>query len=366
MSKRIITAILLLAFLIFNLTACFDTDDLFDNVIAPEGSVPENTEKSTVIEPTEKPTEETEPVIQDEPENIPYPLTTQTATVSCSSAVTDDYSEPINAINALIKVANGHNDETTQPYQNTLGIPDTNFPIKAAYNCQQGLDFGALKFGEWIDTYPGMHLTAYKNFYVIEGATVWEEHKNSVFIIASYHKGTALRSIDYISFENGKLTIDINFFAYANRDDGMNQSYIVIELDKSILGDDKIESLDINFNCAFINLKITNNETNETKEEEFRGGWREDYIFDSIIGQNASWSDRIDGSIEFDYTIEIIETELIGYEDEYMYTPLFKPTDEKRVIKYNSELGICVEGNRSLQLTDSENEYFKSIVSQVN
>ena len=32
MSKRIITTILLLAFLTFNLTACFDTDDLFDNV----------------------------------------------------------------------------------------------------------------------------------------------------------------------------------------------------------------------------------------------------------------------------------------------------------------------------------------------
>ena len=47
MSKRIITTILLLAFLTFNLTACFDTDDLFDNVIAPDGSVPENTEKST-------------------------------------------------------------------------------------------------------------------------------------------------------------------------------------------------------------------------------------------------------------------------------------------------------------------------------
>ena len=58
---------MLLLFLIFNLVSCFDTDDLFDNVIASEGSVPENTEKSTVMEPmeepTEEPTEETEPVI---------------------------------------------------------------------------------------------------------------------------------------------------------------------------------------------------------------------------------------------------------------------------------------------------------------
>lgn len=58
----------LLFIIVFNLVSCFDTDDLFDNVITPEGSVPENTEKSTEIEFTEEPTEvQTEEIIEDVP-----------------------------------------------------------------------------------------------------------------------------------------------------------------------------------------------------------------------------------------------------------------------------------------------------------
>ena len=54
--KKLISCALLFV-IIFNLTACFDTDDLFDKVVTPEGSVPENTEKSTAIELTEELTE---------------------------------------------------------------------------------------------------------------------------------------------------------------------------------------------------------------------------------------------------------------------------------------------------------------------
>jgi hypothetical protein len=90
---------------------------------------------------------------------------------------------------------------------------------------------------------------------------------------------------------------------------------------------------------------------------------REEYKLHAILGQKAAWNSSVDPTIEFDYTVEIVNTNQIG---EDVYSPTYELTDEKRVIKYNSELGICVEGNRSLQLTDSENEYFKSIVSQVN
>ena len=100
MLKRIITTMLLL-FLIFNLSSCFDTDDLFDNVIAPEGSVPENTEKSIVMEPTEEPTEETFP--ESEPEVEPNgSLENKVATFTASVVTEESYGDSLDSIRTML------------------------------------------------------------------------------------------------------------------------------------------------------------------------------------------------------------------------------------------------------------------------
>ena len=46
--KKLISCALLFI-IIFNLTSCFDIDNIFENVVVPEGSVPENTEKTAVV-----------------------------------------------------------------------------------------------------------------------------------------------------------------------------------------------------------------------------------------------------------------------------------------------------------------------------
>jgi hypothetical protein len=173
--------------------------------------------------------------------------------------------------------------------------------------------------------------------------------------------------VDFVSFEDGKLMLDIDFYFERSRstDSSLERSYVTFELDKSLFGGEEIKEVVLNFNLAFFDVCISNIENGKSRTTNF--GWSgRGYIFDSIIGKRAAWSDRIDSTLTFGYTFEIIETELIGYEDDIYYKTITVPTGEKRVIKYNSELGICVEGNRSLQLTDKQNEYFKLLVSSLN
>ena len=66
---------------------------------------------------------------------------------------------------------------------------------------------------------------------------------------------------------------------------------------------------------------------------------------------------------EFDYTIEIIEKVIVGYGDEEHYAmPIYEFTGEKRTLLYNSELGVCVEDDRSLTLNEEDKALINSFI----
>jgi hypothetical protein len=353
--KKLISCALLFV-IIFNLTACFDTDDLFDNVIAPEGSVPENTEKSTTISPTEKPTEETEPVIEDATSNVGEKKEVYFAAQQTLSNTTVS-EEMISDISLIIDI---DKDDDYDIYNTNTGIADTNNGIKAAYlSCSSVTG----SFGEVYNIGDGSLVNLCKEFYVVDGSEVSADKASSVFVVSRLHSSILLSSVSFLSFENGKLSLEIKYATMLNTDDGIPTCYMIIELDKAVVNGD-ITEIETSYGFQTFNLFVTNHKTDNSQMLlPHWWGMREEYKLHAILGQKAAWSSSVDPTIEFDYTVEIVNTNQIG---EDVYSPTYELTDEKRVIKYNSELGICVEGNRSLQLTDSENEYFKSIVSQVN
>ena len=356
MSKRIITTILLLAFLIFNLTACFDTDDLFDKVVTPEGSVPENTEKSTTISPTEKPTEETEPVIEDATSNVGEKKEVYFAAQQILSNNTVS-EEMISDVSLIIDI---DKDDDYDIYNTNTGIADTNNGIKAAYLSCSSV---AGSFGEAYNIGDGSLVNLCREFYVVDGSEISDEKENSLFVVSRLHSSILLSSVSFLSFENGKLSLEIKYATMLNTDDGIPTCYMIIELDKAVVNGD-ITEIETSYGFQTFNLFVTNHKTDNSQMLlPHWWGMREEYKLHAILGQKAAWNSSVDPSTEFDYTVEIVNTNQIG---DNAYNPTYELTDEKRVIKYNSELGICVENGRSLQLTDSENEYFKSIVSQVN
>jgi hypothetical protein len=202
-----------------------------------------------------------------------------------------------------------------------------------------------------------------KEFYVVDGSEVSADKASSVFVVSRLHSSILLSSVSFLSFENGKLSLEIKYATRLNSDDGIPTCHMIIELDKAVVNGD-ITEIETSYGFQTFNLFVTNHKTDNSQMLlPHWWGMREEYKLHAILGQKAAWNSSVDPTIEFDYTVEIVNTNQIG---EDVYSPTYELTDEKRVIKYNSELGICVEGNRSLQLTDSENEYFKSIVSQVN
>ena len=356
MSKRIITTMLLL-FLIFNLSSCFDTDDLFDNVIAPEGSVPDNTENSTTIAHTEKPTEETEPVIEDTTSNGGENKDVYFAAqqILSNNAVSE---EMISDVSLIIDI-----DKTDDYdiYNTNTGIADTNNGIKAAYlSCSSVTG----SFGEVYNIGDGSLVNLCREFYVVDGSEISADKASSVFVVSRFHSSILLSSVSFLSYENGKLSLEIEYATTLDTDDGIPSCYMIIEFDKAVVNGD-ITEIETSYVFQTFNLFVTNHKTDSSQMLlPHWWGMREEYKLHALLGQKATWEDSVDQTIEFNYTIEIINTNhQIG---DNTYDPSYELTDEKRVIKYNSELGICVENGKSLQLTDEQNEYFKSIVSQVN
>ena len=353
--KKLISCALLFV-IIFNLTSCFDIGNIFENVVVPEGSVPENTEKSTTISPTEKPTDETEPVIEDATSNVGEKKEVYFAAQQTLSNTTVS-EEMISDISLIIDI---DKDDDYDIYNTNTGIADTNNGIKAAYLSCSSV---AGSFGEVYNIGDGSLVNLFKEFYVIDGSEISDEKENSLFVVSKLRSSILLSSVSFLSFENGKLSLEIKYATMLNTDDGIPTCYMIIELDKSVVNGD-ITEIETSYGFQTFNLFVTNHKTDNSQMLlPHWWGMREEYKLHAILGQKAAWNSSVDPTIEFDYTVEIVNTNQIG---EDVYSPTYELTDEKRVIKYNSELGICVENGRSLQLTDSENEYFKSIVSQVN
>lgn len=353
--KKLISCALLFV-IIFNLASCFDIDNIFENVVVPEGSVPENTEKSTAISPTEKPTEETEPVIEDATSNVGEKKEVYFAAQQTLSNTTVS-EEMISDISLIIDI---DKDDDYDIYNTNTGIADTNNGIKSAYlSCSSVTG----SFGEVYNIGDGSLVNLFKEFYVIDGSEISDEKENSLFVVSKLRSSILLSSVSFLSFENGKLSLEIKYSTAIDTDEGIPMCYMIIELDKAVVNGD-ITEIETSYGFQTFNLFVTNHKTDNSQMLlPHWWGMREEYKLHAILGQKAAWNSSVDPTIEFDYTVEIVNTNQIG---DNAYNPTYELTDEKRVIKYNSELGICVENGRSLQLTDSENEYFKSIVSQVN
>ena len=243
MSKRIITTILLLAFLTFNLTACFDTDDLFDNVIAPEGTVPENTEKSTVMEPTEEPTEETFPESEPEVESNGS-LENKVATFTASVVTEESYGDSLDSIRTML---------TTEPVDYSFYKLKVSAGVKSAAWYESGPPFGDFsdlkKFENSVYLGEDFLLSICDNVYIIDGNLIGEELSNSYIIVFKcIYFSVWLKSISNAKFENGILTVSVEYGAAETGDDGYLSSISVFEIDKSILSGSEITSVEFIFN----------------------------------------------------------------------------------------------------------------------
>ena len=243
--KKLISCALLFV-IILNLTACFDTDDLFDNVIIPEGSLPENTEKSTEIEfteePTEEQTEETIPAFEQEGEtdetvqNMSYAFTS-------SVVVEESYGDSLDAIRTML---------TTEPVNYSFYKLKVSENVNSAYWCEGSFKGNFSDLGKFENSvYLGGYslLFAYENVYIIDGILIGEEYSNSFFVVfrCSYILAWLI-SISNVKFENGILTLGVEYGARESGDDGYIGAISVVEIDRSILSGSEITSVEFIFN----------------------------------------------------------------------------------------------------------------------
>lgn len=248
----------LLFIIVFNLVSCFDTDDLFDNVITPEGSVPENTEKSTEIEFTEEPTEvQTEEIIEDVPTEeiatddeikIIHPNGNYTikksATVSASVLETDYDAEDVDILYKMISACRDPNEDWASE-----SASEVIAPVNGAYVFQCSAFYFLENFGSCTSLGENMLMSLCENVHIIDGSIIADECSESVFIaMKSYSPQMNFKKVSSVSFENGKLTLCIDYFASESNDDWNGGHEALIEIDKALLGREKITSIEFVFN----------------------------------------------------------------------------------------------------------------------
>ena len=251
--KKLISCALLFV-IIFNLTACFDTDDLFDKVVTPEGSVPENTEKSTAKELTEEPTEkQTEEIIEAPIEEIP---TDEERIVDAYGGVTIKKTSTFSPVIAEADYENA-DLELFREKVNMRNLPENRYSVIAAEvsgNVKQAHTFeipgwGLGSFGECIHLGKNTLLYLFENIYIVDGAIIGDEYSDSVFIairhisLESYFKAVSIEN-----FENGELTLRIDYFSALSTDDAMGYKSDLIEIDKAAFNGEKITSVNFILN----------------------------------------------------------------------------------------------------------------------
>ena len=251
--KKLISCALLFI-IIFNLTACFDTDDLFDKVVTPEGSVPENTEKSTVIAPTEELTEkQTEEIIEAPTEEIP---TDEERIVDAYGGVTIKKTSTFTPVIAEADYENA-DLELFREKVNMRNLPENRYSVIAAEvsgNVKHAhtfeiSDWGLGSFGECIYLGKNTLLYLFENIYIVDGAIIGDEYSDSVFI-AIRHRGleSHFKAVSIENFENGELTLRIDYFSALSTDDAMGYKSDLIEIDKAAFNGEKITSVNFILN----------------------------------------------------------------------------------------------------------------------
>lgn len=365
--KKLISLALLL-FLLLNMAACFDADDIFGNEDGTEKSTDKATETPPTDVPTEKPTEEptekedTLIPYEEEPFVLSFPVNNE--------PLPKETLDLLSSIVGLTPRANENGEKGAD--SRFVGMLDFEYGlIKSAYTyCSHGFgnEFSMILEREK-DTYiEGRHMSMYQNIFALDGSELTNGSEDSIYVLMGFRRGGTdplFRRV-FADVSDGELLLDLDITHYNCTDDSVNWSVLVLELDKTQLTADQSFDVSIEFNQSFFDFIIKGQ--GEEKDKNIIGFFLDDgyaYRLDAILGDNSAWKDEIPEADDSYITIEIAETKCIGYpteNQEYHGIGLYEPTGESRTIKYNSELGIIIEGDRSLQLSHEENAYMQSLI----
>lgn len=365
--KKLISLALLL-FLLLNMTACFDADDIFGN----EEGTEKSTDKATEAPPTDVPTEEsTEEPTEKEDTLIPYEEEPFVLSFPVNNeSLPSETLDLISSIVGLTPRANENGDKGAN--SRFVGMLDFEYGlIKSAYTYSSfgfGNEFSMI-FEREKDTYvEGRHMSMYQNVLAVNGSELTNGSENSVYVLMGFRRaGTdPLFRRAFADVSDGELLLDLDITHYNCTDDSVNWSILVLELDKAQLKADQSFDVSIEFNQSFFDFIIKGQ--GEEKDKNIISFFLDDgyaYRLDAILGDNSAWENRTVEADDGYVTIEIVETKCIGYPTEnqkYYGIGLYEPTGESRTIKYSYALGIILEGDRFLQLSPEENVYMQSLI----
>lgn len=365
--KKLISLALLL-FLLLNMAACFDADDIFGNEDGTEKSTDKATETPPTDVPTEKPTEEptekedTLIPYEEEPFVLSFPVNNE--------PLPKETLDLLSSIVGLTPRAEENGEKGAD--SRFVGMLDFEYGlIKSAYTyCSHGFgnEFSMILEREK-DTYiEGRHMSMYQNVFALDGSELTSDSEDSIYVLMGFRRGGTdplFRRV-FADVSDGELLLDLDITHYNCTDDSENKSVLVLELDKTQLKVEQSFDVSIEFKQSFFDFIIKGQ--GEEEDKNIIGFFLDDgyaYRLDAILGDNSAWKDEIPEADDSYITIEIAETKCIGYpteNQEYHGIGLYEPTGESRTIKYNSELGIIIEGDRFLQLSHEENAYMQSLI----
>ncbi|MBP3314792.1 MAG: PT domain-containing protein [Clostridia bacterium] len=369
--KRLFSMILIFL-AVCTLTACFDSDDIFGSEDGTEKNTDKATEAPPTDVPTEKPTDEpteepTEPILPPSKEDIFDMI--QYGDGEIKNAVND--SDERKFLRSLIGI-DARGDGWGQAWEKMLyefDVPDITTDSGDA-RVTRAWSYDAnhcLSVSYYIDQKRAENI--FTNFdreiYVLDGATLDEQLcKDSIYLAIGFHGHgcyPGFRKIVSATMEEGKLTLSICVTKYYSTNDSEAGGCAVIELDKASISGD-ITEVNIEYCNKNFDFNITRNfDGGKIEETSF---WNEKVTAcERTFFKARDWSAQVP-ECEFDYTIEIIEKLIVGNDDKEHYAmPIYEFTGEKRTILYNSELGVCVEGDRSLTLNEEDKALINSFIN---
>ena len=365
--KKLISLALLL-FLLLNMTACFDADDIFGN----EEGTEKSTDKATEAPPTDVPTEEpTEEPTEKEDTLIPY----EEEPFVLSFPVNNEPlpKETLDLLSSIVGLTPRANENGEKGAKSQwIGVLDFEYGlIKSAYTYSSfgfGNEFSMILEREK-DTYvEGRHMAMYQNIFALDGSELTNGSEDSIYVLMGFRRGGTdplFRRV-FADVSDGELLLDLDITHYNCTDDSVNWSVLVLELDKTQLKVEQSFDVSVEFNQSFFDFIIKGQ--GEEKDKNIISFFLDDgyaYRLDAILGDNSAWEDKTDEPDVNYVNIEIVETKCIGYPTEkqkYYGIGLYEPTGESRTIKYSYSLGIILEGDRFLQLSPEENAYMKSLI----
>lgn len=369
--KKLISLALLL-FLLLNMTACFDSGDIFGNEEGSEKSTEKSSDKVTEAPPTDVPTEKlTEETTEKEDTLLPY----EEEPFVLSFPVNNEPlpKETLDLLSSIVGLTPRANENGEKGANSRfVGMLDFEYGlIKSAYTYSSfgfGNEFSMI-FEREKDTYvEGRHMSMYQNVLAVNGSELTNGSEESVYVLMGFRRaGTdPLFRRAFADVSDGELLLDLDITQYNCTDDSENKSVLVLELDKTQLKVEQSFDVSIEFNQRFFDFIIKGQ--GEEKDKNIIGFFLDNgyaYRLDAILGDNSAWEEKtVEPEVSY-VNIEIVETKCIGYPTEnqkYYGVGLYEPTGESRTIKYSYALGIIIDGDRFLQLSPEENAYMQSLI----